>query len=67
VMNRVWLFPHSEWFRPYVAGYYAHYFGYDDSRKNVESNLDFFLALPHANPNSPNTYRHEQDTGDLPT
>ncbi len=67
VMNRIWLFPHSEWFRIYVAGYYARYFGYDDSRKNVELNIDFFLTLPHADPNSSNTHRYEQDTGALPT
>ncbi len=25
VMERVWMFDHSEWFKPYVAGYYAYH------------------------------------------
>lgn len=46
VMERVWPWPHSEWFRPYAAGWYAHaYLGVDLSRSEVEARLDELLAL----------------------
>jgi 5-methylcytosine-specific restriction endonuclease McrA len=49
-INRVWMFDHSEWFRPYVAGYYAFLRGDDDSRSAVEDALiadpDAALAAP---------------------
>lgn len=46
VMERVYPYPHSEWFRPYVAGYYAHvYLGLDLSREEVEARMDELLAL----------------------
>jgi len=32
VMARTWMFEHSEWFRPYVAGYYASAFDYPTER-----------------------------------
>lgn len=45
-MARIWPWEHSEWFRPYVAGYYAHvYLGEDLSREEVEARLDDLLAL----------------------
>ena len=40
VMERPWMFEHSEWFRPYVAGYYAHLRGLDESREYVEAHID---------------------------
>lgn len=46
VMARVWPWEHSEWFRPYVAGYYAHvYLGEDLSREETEARLDELLEL----------------------
>ncbi|RPI95536.1 MAG: HNH endonuclease [Chloroflexi bacterium] len=57
VMDREWMFPHSEWFKPYVAAYYAVREGllhpttdYFESlkfvpREQVAKNLDKFLAL----------------------
>jgi len=37
---------HSEWFKPYAAGLYAHsYLGEDLTRKQVEARLDELLAL----------------------
>jgi hypothetical protein len=46
VMERVWPWPHSDWFRPYVAGWYAwSYLGQDLSREEVEARLDELLAL----------------------
>lgn len=45
-MDRRWLKPHSEWFKPYVAGYYAWTFlGEDLSRDEVMARLDELLDL----------------------
>lgn len=46
-MFRPWLmFEHSEWFKPYVAGFYAYrYLGEDLIRTAVEERLDELLAL----------------------
>lgn len=45
-MHRPWLFEHSEWFRPYVAGFYAAtLLGEELSREAVISRLDELLAL----------------------
>jgi hypothetical protein len=45
VMERVWLFDHSEWFKPYAAGYYAHLYGLPEDRYYVMEHLDELLAL----------------------
>ena len=45
VMHRQWMFEHSEWFRPYVAGYYAYCHGLDDSREAVEANMQHYLDV----------------------
>lgn len=45
-MRRVYPWPHSEWFRPYVAGYYAWtYLGEEVSRVEALGRLDELLAL----------------------
>ena len=44
-MERTWMFPHSEWFKPYVAGFYAHKYGCDESREYVMAHLDELIAL----------------------
>lgn len=45
-MNRAWMLEHSEWFRPYVAGYYAwSVLGEELTREEVESRLDELLTL----------------------
>jgi hypothetical protein len=45
-MARVWPWEHSDWFKPYVAGYYAWaYLGEELSREEVEGRLDELLAL----------------------
>lgn len=44
-MERVWLLPHSEWFKPYVAGYYAFQNNRSDEREYVMQNLDELIAL----------------------
>lgn len=46
VMERVYPHPHSEWFRPFVAGYYAWvYLGEDLTRAEVDARMDELLAL----------------------
>lgn len=47
VLDRPWVMTeHSEWFRPYVAGFYAKkYLGLDLSRDEVEARLDELLDL----------------------
>lgn len=47
VMERVWPHPHSPWFRPFVAGYYAAvYLDQPDlTREEVEARMDELLAL----------------------
>lgn len=48
-MARVWPWEHSEWFRPYVAGFYAAtYLGEDLTRTEAEARLDELLALERA-------------------
>lgn len=48
-MARIWPGEHSDWFKPYVAGYYAHaYLGADLDRAAVEARLDELLALERA-------------------
>jgi hypothetical protein len=45
VMERVWMFEHSAWFRPYVAGYYAAQAGLPTERAWVEAHADALIAL----------------------
>ncbi len=46
-MNRVWMFEHSEWFKPYVAGYYAFQFNMRDDQEYVLEHIDDLLQLPN--------------------
>jgi len=46
VMERVYMFEHSDWFKPYAAGWYAAaYIGEDLTREQVTARLDELLAL----------------------
>lgn len=45
IMERVWMFEHSAWFKPYVAGYYAYHNGLSDERASVEPLIDQLIAL----------------------
>jgi hypothetical protein len=48
-MARVWPWEHSDWFKPYVAGYYAStYLGEDLTRAEVDARLDELLGLERA-------------------
>ena len=43
---QVYMLEHSEWFKPYAAGWYAfRYLGQDLSRAEAEARLDELLAL----------------------
>lgn len=45
-LNRPWVFDHSPWFRPYVAGFYARkYLAEELSREEVEARLEELLTL----------------------
>ncbi len=45
-MERTWPWEHSEWFKPYVAGFYAFtYLGEDLDRETTLARLDELLAL----------------------
>lgn len=46
VMDQPYFFEHDEWFKPYVAGFYAwKYLGEDLSREQVIGRLDDLLGL----------------------
>lgn len=45
-MDRPWIFEHSDWFKPYVAGYYAsRYLGVELTRDETEARLEELLGL----------------------
>ena len=43
VLEQPYMFEHSEWFRPYVAGYYAAQNGHPTEREWVMEHLDMLL------------------------
>lgn len=45
IMERTWMLPHSEWFKPYVAGYYAFHNGLPDDRDSVVPKIDELIAI----------------------
>lgn len=46
IPERPWLFEHSPWFKPYVAGFYASFYGgLDITREEAEANIDLYLAM----------------------
>lgn len=46
IPERPWLLTHSDWFKPYVAGFYAFYYGrLELDRAAVEADLHRFLAM----------------------
>jgi hypothetical protein len=44
-MKRIWIFEHSDWFKIYVAGYYAHLRDLPTSRDYVNAHLDDLLDI----------------------
>lgn len=49
-MDRTYVFEHSDWFKPYVGGYYASQSGLPTARTFVEEHADVLAALPHRYP-----------------
>jgi len=49
IMERYWMFEHSSWFIPYVAGYYAHMHERPDDKEYVFQHLDELLMLGKPN------------------
>lgn len=45
VLERQWIFSHSSWFKPYVAGWYAYSNNLDDSREAVMAEIDSLITL----------------------
>lgn len=45
LLPRPWILPHSEWFKPYVAGYYAHVNGLPDDKEYVLAHIDELIAI----------------------
>ena len=43
ILERPWMFEHTTWFKPYVAGYYAHLQGLPEDRDAVLANLTQLL------------------------
>lgn len=51
IVERPWLFDHSEWFQVYVAGFYAKYYGgVDITREQAFNQLEYWLGLNPARP-----------------
>ncbi len=50
VMEQPWMYEHSAWFRPYVAGYYAHLAGRDEDRVSVETHAGELIAWGQGRP-----------------
>ncbi len=46
VIEQPYLFQHSTWFQPYVAGYYAHLRGLPEDREYVMMHLKELLIVP---------------------
>lgn len=45
IMERPWMLPHSAWFRPFVAGFYAYQNGLPDDREYVLAHIDELIAI----------------------
>ncbi len=45
IMERGYMFEHSEWFKPYVAGYFAHRNNLPDDKDYVIEHLDQLLEI----------------------
>ena len=43
ILERPWLLDHSDWFKPYVAGFYAKFLGYATDREFVTCNQEILI------------------------
>ena len=49
IIERPWMFEHSDWFKPYAAGYYANIHGHPTDRAWVMANLGRLLEYGRPN------------------
>lgn len=49
IMERGWMFEHTSWFKPYVAGYYAHIQGLPTDKEYVMAHLESLLDFGRPN------------------
>ena len=56
-LTQPYMFEHSKWFKPYIAGYYAAQYGLPDDREYVMENLEKLLDIgrPFNNATLPST------------
>jgi len=47
IMEQLFMFDHSEWFKPYAAGYYASINGLPTDKEYVYANMDQLLDLAY--------------------
>ncbi len=45
IMHRPWILPHSAWFKPFVAGYYAAQHGLPADRDTVLARVDELIEM----------------------
>lgn len=57
VLERVWMFEHTPWFKPYVAGYHAHLAGRPTDRAYVLQHLDELQRPPARGLSTPTACR----------
>ncbi len=50
ILEQPYMFEHSEWFKPYVAGYYAHRQGLPETKEYVYSHLEELLKFGAVQP-----------------
>lgn len=60
-MSRVWMFEHSKWFKPYVAGYYAHLQGLPTDPEYVHAHLEELLTPPLLGSRQRSALPHEEE------
>jgi len=49
IMEQIWMFEHSEWFKPYAAGYYANINNHPTDKEWVMEHLEFLLNYGRSN------------------
>jgi hypothetical protein len=49
IIERMYMFEHSEWFKPYAAGYYAHHHNLPDHKEFVVKNMEWLLDFGRPN------------------
>jgi hypothetical protein len=45
ILQRPWILPHTQWFKPFVAGYYASINGLPTNKEFVMPNIDYLIAV----------------------